>query len=370
MAETFTDAGASRDAFQVAWKGMTALGLIHVKSGIRFIGDDKPWTGRTSRFWPSNTLLALAASHGVTPNQAKGAFRAVASSKPPKVPEPISLRGPKQRLRKQRSVGETLPIDPGDPEAQRLLQTVLDHNALAAIFDVTGCTPPRWKRVFNMDWRLGGRWYAVGHDQATTYAYKPEEDRLRDIRINGEAVVEVDIKASHLTILHGLLGLPLPPHDPYTVSGDIGRNTAKAWLTTSLGRGRPSERWSGSTDKDLRTVRAGVVRDAMVATYPFLTDLLQVVPGDLRQAYPDEAALVSLYLQGVEAAALSFAIAYARSHGVLALPMHDGLIVPASAAWIADRGLKEGFQAAARITPRTDVEEVSSKALKPSPWVN
>jgi hypothetical protein len=344
---------------------MVALGLLHTKTGVRFItGRDWnsfSWGGRKTRFWPADDLLALATSHGVTADRIDNAFRAVALTRAPEVRNPVELRkDPDKKLQgkahRQRRSGVNLHFGPEDPQVKALSQTVLDHNAFAARFQVSGVAPPQWFRIFNRNWRLGGRWYAAGHDQGSAYLYLPERERLRDIRINGEPVVEVDVKASHLTILHGLLGLVLPEHDLYTIHPDIPRDTAKAWLTTNLGKGKAGFRWSSSVRHELRTVKGKVVRDAMVAAYPFLDDLLQVVPADLREEEGDDTDLVPLHLQAIEASALTDAITYVRSQGILALPTHDGLIVPQSAVAVAREGLEMGYQRWAKITPKTDTE--------------
>jgi hypothetical protein len=47
----------------------------------------------------------------------------------------------------------------------------------------------------------------------------PEHKRL-EMQINGEAVAEIDIKASFLTIYHAKLGVPLGDReDPYARAG-------------------------------------------------------------------------------------------------------------------------------------------------------
>jgi hypothetical protein len=65
--------------------------------------------------------------------------------------------------------------------------------------------------------------------------------------------------------------------------------------------------------------------------------------------------LLSSRLQAVEAEALTWALRRLReAHGVLALPMHDGLLVPRSAVSAATAALVEGF-ARVGVLVRTDV---------------
>ena len=60
-----------------------------------------------------------------------------------------------------------------------------------------------------------------------------QQDRAR-MRIGGEEVVEIDINASYLTILHGISGFALPDRDDiYDISG-IDRVIVKAWITSTI----------------------------------------------------------------------------------------------------------------------------------------
>jgi hypothetical protein len=66
----------------------------------------------------------------------------------------------------------------------------------------------------------------------------PPEKRL-EMTINGEAVAEIDIRASHLTIIYAKLGAPLrPDKDPYEGIKHLGvdRTIAKLWVVVSLGK--------------------------------------------------------------------------------------------------------------------------------------
>jgi hypothetical protein len=77
-----------------------------------------------------------------------------------------------------------------------------------------------------------------------SYQQMPAEDRSK-IKLNGEPVVELDIRASHLTILHAKLRRPFDPagDDPYR-HPKIPRYVLKAWVTMTLGYDRFQTRWS------------------------------------------------------------------------------------------------------------------------------
>jgi hypothetical protein len=59
MKASFTHSGISPDAFTVAWKGMVALGLLHTKTGVRFItGRDWNWSAPHFDRTPGATVRA------------------------------------------------------------------------------------------------------------------------------------------------------------------------------------------------------------------------------------------------------------------------------------------------------------------------
>ncbi|MXP66154.1 hypothetical protein E0493_22765 [Roseomonas sp. M0104] len=362
---TFSGLSVSYRHFASARDALVALGYIGMTPGIRFpaadFGDGPIWAGRASRFWPTDKLLKLAEAHGLPAGAVKQAFKADPPRTPPKIPELVELRDFSQRKNGQKVQGRPLPINPNDPVYQKIKRETEAHNAYAETIEVTGCIPPRWYRVFTADWRLQARWYAAGNDKTAAYLTMHEEDRINDIHINGESVVEVDVSSSQLAILHGLLGKPLPDGDLYDVVPGTDRKIVKLWMTISLGRGKMLSTWSRDTaEKIKKACDPHAIHAGMLRTYPFLAEMSSIIPDDLRAAYGTHMdRLVSLYLQGIEARAISGAIAYVRAAGHLALPTHDGLIVPASAEKAAKAGLEGSYRHVAKIIPRLEVERPS-----------
>jgi hypothetical protein len=352
----FTGSTMGHDTFRLALQGMEALGLVHVREGITYLrgadAGDPHWDGDPTCIWPAEGLLSLAVAHGVTADRAKDAFLREPSTMPPVVGQPLQLRSLSSWQGRKRISGRSLRYDPDEPDAKHLKQEVEDYNAYAAGFDVAGCVPPRWFRIFHLEWRLGGRWYAAGDG---AYQSMSEDDRVGRITINGEPVVEVDAKASQLTVLHGLRRLPLPDHDLYTVGRGLSRDAVKKWTTITQGKGRPTDEWTDDTPAKVKAEDVLAIRDAMLERYPFLNNLELFVPDELVGAHGNPHRLVAVYLQWIEARAITAAMGYLRGRGHLALPTHDGLIVAQSAEQRAIEGLEGGYEAWANVTPRLDV---------------
>ena len=76
------------------------------------------------------------------------------------------------------------------------------------------------------------------------------------------------------------------------------------------------------------------------------------------------ARLLTHRLMAIEAKALTGAMDYARAFDVLALPMHDGLIVPASGEGCAKRALDGAYATLAKVQIRCTVERTPSATLK------
>jgi hypothetical protein len=361
----FTGGLVGARQFLTAYGALVEIRLVHQSRSIRY-GSGIVWDasggeyfyGKAPRLWPAPALLTAAVRHGLTPASLADDFKDVYPTKPPAVPKPLQIFALKESPRAERV---PIPIHVGDPEAVRLKEAVDSYNAWIAQHDVGGCLPPRLKRVFTACWALGGRWYAVGNEG--NYQMMPERERLARITINGEPVVEVDVQASHLSIMHGLLGLPLPEGDPYGFS-DVPRWVAKVWITVTLGKGSPVMQWAPRAMKsnpDLAEHDPKHVGRAICEQYSFLrnpADAVTVLAGlDKLKHLGSPRKLLTHRLMAIEAQALTGAMDYVKGWGILALPTHDGLLVPVSAVCHAVNGLVGAYSwAANRVRIRCTVE--------------
>lgn len=108
-----------------------------------------------------------------------------------------------------------------DEKAVELEEVITGLNAFIAQFDIRGGTHHGYIREFNCGdhasfaWDLGGRLYSVGDENYQGLS----ADERKLMTIDGQPVIELDIRASALTIFHGQRGQPLDFEanpDPYT----------------------------------------------------------------------------------------------------------------------------------------------------------
>ncbi len=349
--------------FRPAINGLLALKLLNGSKAIRygaFSFDDgaQIFAGKAPRYWPSLALLEATEAHGLTPATIGQDFDDIIPTTPPKVPQAVCVRALRQPWRGDKA---RLPVSRLGNAGARIREEVEAANAFAAEHTVTGCLPPRWFRVFTEGAMLGGRWQAAGREGV--YQAMPEAERVAHIEINGERVAEADVRASHLSIMHGLLGLTLPEGDPYDIPG-VPRSVVKAWITATLGKGSSVSKWPEKTTKrnpDLRHHDPREVGSLVCGRYPFLRQPARTVANaaglDRLGHLGKPEKLLTHRLMAIEAEALTGAMRYLRTvRGVLSLPLHDGLLVPLSGAGHVGAALESAFSRFAGVRVRWRVE--------------
>jgi hypothetical protein len=352
---------------------LVARGFVATAAGVRWAYDWGDGTtssqGLAARFWPNRSLIEAAERHGLRPATVATDFEETFRTKAPKVVAPIEVRSLRAFGRTERRSYSPAMLG---PDADRIAQDVEQVNAFAAEFDIRGCTPPRWKRVYVVSPLLGGRWTALGTDGV--YQTMSAARRLGGITINGEPVVEVDVKASHLSIMHGLLGLPLPDGDQYGLP-ELPRAVVKAWITATLGKGSAVTKWPQRTREEAPDIARYCPIDVgqrICARYPFLARPAQAVAGPARldrlEHLGSPEKLLTHRLMAIEAEALTGAMSYLRnSRGVLALPIHDSLLVPRSGLGYVRGGLEGAFGYFAKVRVRVTQEAIVDGALVSGP---
>jgi hypothetical protein len=328
-------------AFKGMRDAMGSQGLLEELPGFRDRPDEgdesytQPPSAPTS-FRPTARLLQMAKEHGVTMSNLAAHFgRGKASAPTPS--DMIEARAMKTGLTPKTRRAEKVrrvPIDPTDLKASTLVADMKGLNAfLMQDGRIEGITFAGLRRLYsNADrpgfrWQWGGRFYSVpsgdAYERLSDGSKSPGAGRTARkavLRIDGEEVEEVGLSAAHLTILHGLLGLPFAPDaGTYSFPG-IEREDVKTWIMRALGTSSPE----GGGKRYARARRAALER------FPVLRGLA--------------AHGISTHdLQYHEAEIMMMAMQALRAEGIGFLPVHDALCVPQSKRAIAATALKDAF---------------------------
>ena len=353
--ETFTGEPVSYTYFVMTLEGFLAAGLLHRHGAIRFAQSEiSPSDGKAARYWPAVGLLDAARGHGLHTGNLDEHFAHEFPTRPPKIVHPVLVR-PFRSYGRRRD--DAVPPDYRSMVARTIRDEVEAFNSFAGTFDVQGCRPPRFRRMFTGDLTLQGRWYAVGPVNYQGI----DKPRRAAVTINGEPVVELDVRASFLTILHGVFGLPLPEGDLYDLPG-IPRDVVKAGVVATLGKGSIIRRWSKRSVKDTPECAfhsAATVGTALLHRYPFLGHLGDTV-SHLPKSLRESRGLLSAFLMGIESSAMTMAMEYVRKHAeALALPVHDSLIVLETVETIGRQGIAAGFVRFAKVVPVIEVSRAA-----------
>lgn len=338
------------DQFDSASNSLMALGLIdkHPSTTIpKVFGFDT----KAARMRPTQALMELSAGHGVYPGTIKETFRLVPNKGRPKpppdvlevrlLPEPAEARAAKRKA----AVLVTIPPD----NRARIIRRhrIEKANAIAARHDIEGCLTPVWRAVhrcispeFDNDWSLGGRWFAVGWGGAY---WRLNEAARAAIRIDGEAVTEIDVSGSQISLLHGHLGLPAPV-GPYDFL-EFPKDPIKQFVIQTLGNGCPHKDWPRAVAERFAEFPFEAVKAAVLTRYPFLEEPSVVLPPHYK-GLARRRQVLTHWLMGLEAGALSSAIErlWERHPEALAMPVFDSLIVPVSLAEDAKVALKAAYR--------------------------
>lgn len=130
----------------------------------------------------------------------------------------------------------------------------------------------------------------------------------------------------------------------------------KAWCVQTLGTGRPITRWGNGTAPALRKVKPGAVWEALRPLHPFLADLPALLPPGALADLPekDHGWAAGQWVVQLEASIIARTLGDLRVFGIVALPVHDALIVQAGQAMAAVRTLEGAFRDVAGIMPRIE----------------
>lgn len=353
--QAFTNSGTKASSRAYEWQvpALVSAGMIDVRVGYTawddFDGDSVVLFRRATRMRATPALMAMAQRYGISPDNLTDHYHKIT----PKLTRLVVLRAGNHAGGK----GKTLRY-PDTEKASSKEREVERINAIYSRHQFEGLPQPQVYRLFNcadsegFDFNKGGRLY--GEFQNTS------KERRKDVTIDGQPVVELDLKASHLTALYGITKTPMPEGDPYAVEG-LPRAVVKGVVTAMIGLGHTDlTRWSSKSKAILladlgreqpldaktfsRRYPARMVAEKVLKQHPVLHHLS---PNTLDWAdlqFLEGEVLVKVILR------------LGEEHDIPALPVHDSIIVPKDAAEIARACLGATFKAVTGQMPMIEMK--------------
>jgi hypothetical protein len=174
--------------------------------------------------------------------------------------------------------------------------------------------------------------------------------------ISGRPVVELDIRASFITIYYACNRQPINLQlDPYDVPG-LPRDIVKAWIVSVFGAGKLPKRWSRKLSEDYaeggtklsQAYPIKAVQVAVLEKHPLLKSIADRHLNSLDLMFIESEAIVATILRLM------------KEQGVPSLSVHDSLIVRREDAELARAYLEEEYEskvgAKPFITQKGDIE--------------
>jgi len=351
----FTGLRFGHDVFRRTREALIVSGLLEFRAGYQFlsthIARGTPTSSVLACFRLTDRALALADQAGVLVDDLKGWMEhwgrpRATVAKAQAGAGLIVLKTQRIGFGPNRTEGKLMAVDAQADCVRAMVRDLEEHNAFIESVGVDGAMFSGLRRIFNngdvdgFAWQWGGRMFSVS---GGGYEGDRKTDRFAVMRLGGERIGEVDLKASHLSIMHGLRGMPFNAGtaDPYAIAG-LNREVVKAWITHSVGRGdAKAARWS----EKARDTYAAIKPDGnLEADYPFAQArdaILKAHPvlGELEGT--DDVSVLSLMYH--ESEIVLTAMRSLRLRGIPSLPVHDCLIAPVASLPVAQRVLEDAF---------------------------
>lgn len=305
----------------IEWLSATAMGWLELEKGEQV---RNPFGGRQSRIRAGALLRKRMDDLGIHFDDF--------GRDPDLMGDPIVLRGPKRR-----GQGRSLPIPAGEP-AETYRNEMLLINRWLAGADIVSAEPDkdgrfrddgdRWlRRIFNngcLD--QGGRLYG-GFWQGMS-----ESHRLESISINQEPIVSLDFGQCGIHLAYAHVGAAPPQGDLYLIPGlEEMRDGVKKVMSSIFHRVEPMKKLPRGT-RGLFDRRL-TVQDVLAA----VLDHHKPIGPLFESGY----GMTGFF---VESQVLVQSLLRLRDLKVVALPVHDCLLVPLSAAGVAKGVMRSAFK--------------------------
>ncbi len=336
--ECFTGTHTPYRGYKDCIYGLHSAGFTFYEEGGKdWVGDNSFSTRTKAR----PRLVAYAACYGITPANLADHFEHL----PPvaAIRDPIVLKTAKTYKGNKVKKGVRMRFDRNHPTAVRYGEQVNYLNAYWTRQSIMNATHYAFQRVFargdidGSEFDKGGRLYGIG---GSTLQGLPSDER-KAILFNGEPTVEVDVKASHITILHYLTDTPMPNRLDLYDFGDAPRAVNKAFVTATLGHTKFHTNWPEEAVRVMKDQKKGgidlleydfkSIKKAVIKALPVLRGWTKskVRWGDLqfRESEPMIASAIEL----------------AEIYDIPAYPVHDSLRVPVSKVGIVKEVMRKQF---------------------------
>jgi hypothetical protein len=351
----FTESDVGYRVFKAVADALVHLGLIESRKGFQhwrpsFGGKILPMIRKATRFRAAPQLIALCEQHGVRAADFHQHFLI------PLPEHPLQLRSKSKRSEYGDKIrGRPMRFKPS-ATTERLEKRLKELNAFFEGFELRGGMHRGYLRIFNngdhpkFNWNMGGRLYSHGE---SNYQQMESADRL-NMTINGEAVCEVDIRASYLTIFHALHDEPFDAtNDPYDVPGlgPEARDIVKMWVTASFGNNAPIERWPREVVRKYRE-RTGKTLGKEHSARKIGEKVMQKFQLLARLGHPVRGQECGwAQLMYIESQAILETMIELMGELIPSLAVHDSIIVPISVAQKARSVLTRHYKKFAKVTP-------------------
>jgi len=356
---TFGDRPVGYRTFKPTVDKMEAVGLISISKGRnaqapQFDEGAAPsyHPSLATRFRPTQVMVSIADQAGVHHGSARKHF-------PQQLPNNvIEVRGKSTSVRGMKTKGKKLKL--AHTEKSRAMETdVKSLNKCVAGFELEGGSFSGYRRLFSngdidgFDFQWGGRLYGVG-DYSYQNIKKTERQKMN---LGSEEVVEIDINASYLTILHGIEGYPLPNRDDLYSIGGYDRAIVKAWITATIGHHGFHTRWPKNAIQEIKD--AGIDKPTgltMESLQPVILDHFPMLAD-----WPSQKVTCADLMFTESEIIIGTMLELMHSHCIPCFSVHDSIIVRKSDQRIAMDTLKDQFFRRTNIEPQLKVHYLPTR---------
>jgi len=310
-------------SFVVVEKGHSTFKIVDDELNVAFAG------GRQTILKAGPKLLSRIERFGIT--------RTDVGHAPEE--EVLVLRAPK---RHSNSIAAYQEYE-DDETTLALRQQMTDLNAWLSTADITCSLPQvdpaqrRLRRIFNnSNFAQGGRLYG-GFWQAMS-----SDERQEHILIEGDWCVELDYGQMSLAILYGLTGAKPPEGDLYDLSAE--------GIPTDYRKGIKTVIQALINSSKVPTKMPKGVRKLIPSRYS-IKDILEAVARKHPAIYPQMTSGIGMQLFRKESDILVDVLLTLKTQGIVALPIHDAVVVRDNNSDKAKAVMKKVFREHTGITP-------------------